>query len=90
MASCAPIGNRRKIAGVKKRTQNNARYVKIELYLNRDSPIDRQSFQVFVKHGGATDSTGLNRGGEACRVPSSRKTIGKTQLPTRSLHTLLN
>src|SRR4051794_37480749 len=26
--------------------------------------------------GGATDSTGLNRGGEACRVPSSRKTIG--------------
>src|ERR1035437_4029729 len=26
--------------------------------------------------GRATDSTGLNRGGEACRVPSSRKTIG--------------
>ena len=27
-------------------------------------------------YGGVTDSTGLNRGGEACRVPSSRKTIG--------------
>jgi hypothetical protein len=33
--------------------------------------------------------TGLYRGGEACRVPSSRKTIGKTQLPIiSSLHTL--
>jgi hypothetical protein len=39
-----------------------------------------------------TDSTGLNRDAEACRVPSSRKTIGKTKLPitTCSLHTLLN
>src|SRR5579864_8756888 len=36
--------------------------------------------------GGVTDSTGLNRGGEACRVPSSRKTIGKPKLPIRSLH----
>jgi hypothetical protein len=43
-----------------------------------------------LKFGGATDSTGLNRGGEACRVPSSRKTIGKTELPTHSSHTLLN
>src|SRR5450432_467630 len=25
-----------------------------------------------LRCGGATDSTGLNRGGEACRVPSSR------------------
>ena len=33
---------------------------------------------VAAQCGGVTDSTGLNRGGEACRVPSSRKTIGKT------------
>ena len=46
--------------------------------------------QALLDCGGVTDSTGLNRGGEACRVPSSRKTIGKTQLPIRSLHTLLN
>jgi hypothetical protein len=43
-----------------------------------------------VSSKNAADSTGMNRDGEACRVPSSRKTIGKTQLPTRSLHTLLN
>ena len=28
--------------------------------------------------------------GKSCRVPSSRKTIGKQQLPISSLHTLLN
>ena len=35
----------------------------------------------YIEKGGATDSTGLNRCGKACRVPSSRKTIGKQQLP---------
>ena len=41
--------------------------------------------------GGATVSTGLNRCVKACRVPSSRKTIGKQQLPIiSSLHTLPN
>jgi len=43
-----------------------------------------------VGKGAQRVSTGLNRDGEACRVPSSRKTIGKPKLPTRSLHTLLN
>jgi len=42
------------------------------------------------KKGGATDSTGLNRCGKACRVPSSRKTIGKPELPISSLLTLPN
>ena len=63
------------------------RYVKIELLSqSRIQPIDRG-----FPNGGATDSTGLNRCGKACRVPSSRKTIGKQQLPIiSSLHTLLN
>jgi len=55
-------------------------------------PTNRAGAQaVKVVLGGATASTGLNRDGKACRVPSSRKTIGKTKLPiTCSLHTLLN
>ena len=41
--------------------------------------------------GGATASTGSNRCVKACRVPSSRKTIGKTKLPIiSSLLTLPN
>src|ERR1700678_4028086 len=54
-------------------------------------PTYRPECYTRVAHGGATASTGLNRDEEACRVPSSRKTIGKTKLPiTCSLHTLLN
>src|SRR5580658_5502419 len=37
----------------------------------------RQLLTGAARYGGVTDSTGSNRGGEACRVPSSRKTIGK-------------
>jgi len=46
------------------------------------------SHSVTIQRGGVTDSTGLNCCEEACRVPSSRKTIGKPKLPISSLLTL--
>jgi len=46
--------------------------------------------EVNLKGGGVTDSTGWMVSFEACRAPGSRKTTGKTQLPTRNLLTLLN
>jgi hypothetical protein len=50
----------------------------------------RAIMKKILSHGGATASTGLDRCVKACRVPSSRKTIGKQQLPIiSSLLTLL-